>query len=178
MEFTQSLLTFAYKCFDYTMAKLDRSARAKWKEHVNKQMAMGGGKLFKYVSVDSKHHLTVGIKGGTDCDPSRFIVDEHGKWSALWNPDSSTDDDVNELMEALDKINQLADSAKTVDGIKIDFQDFKHVLKTYHKDSKGVDNWTASDLARLPYKLLMPWPYYCSTFHEFGLQLWVNQLIH
>ena len=129
---------------------MDRNARAKWKEHVNNQLELGGGSLFKYVSMREKQHLSVGISGGTECDPSRFICDEHGRWSALWYPEDTTPGDVHELIGELNKINELAKSGAEFDHVSMDFHTFKKVLKTYHKDSKGADNWTATELAKLP----------------------------
>ena len=124
MEYVQQLLTFTYSCFDQIMANIDRSARAKWKDHVNGQLAIGGGSLFKYVSMNEKSYLTVGVAGGPDCSPSKFVMDEHNKWSALWNPEDMQPAQIDELMGELNKINELDGSAKDFDGIIIDFDNF------------------------------------------------------
>ena len=111
---------------------------------------MGGGTLYKYVSMNEKQHLTVGISGGTECNPTDFIIDEHSKWSALWNPEEMQATQVEELMGELNKINDMAKSAKEFDGITLNYDDFKKVIKSYHKDSKGADNWAVTELKCIP----------------------------
>ena len=78
-------------------------------------------------------------------------------WSNLWNPKHTRPEEVQELIDAMEDLRSQAGESSPI-NVSMDL--FMHTLKTYHKDSKGADNWQVSELQSLPVSIL-------NMFHTF-----------
>ena len=80
-------------------------ARNQWKNHVQSQLAVGGGSLFKFIASQDKTHLNVSLQQmkGDNCCTEQFFQGHLETWSNLWNPKNTTPDEVNELIKEVKK---------------------------------------------------------------------------
>ena len=119
-----------------------------WISHVKSQLGKGGGSLFAYVSKQDKTHLNVNVSslGGDDYSPDRFLDKQRAEWSGLWAPDPTGNEHANVavVMSLLQKY-ALEHPAQEFEPTH-----FRKSIKTYSKDTKGCDTWTAKILKSLP----------------------------
>ena len=80
-----------------------------------------------------------------------FFQNEQKVWSGFWAPADLSQGEKDELTHDLDDLRQKALGTEVP---TVSLQEFMHSLNTYHKDSKGADNWMASELQILPAEIL------------------------
>jgi hypothetical protein len=120
-----------------------------WKEHVIKELAKGGASLFTYINKEDKEFLNVDYTNtpGTDANPEIFLDIHVAAWKPRWCPSPLSQEHLNAAahVRAFREI-----SMGNPDLVKTNPQDLKDSIKSYPKETKGVDNFTKTDFKNLP----------------------------
>ena len=119
-----------------------------WRTHVKKQLAKGGGVLFKYVSKQDKTYLSLDLSkmGGGSRNPDEVLKQQASNWRKHWGP-KPFGPEHHEVAVALTHRRKFAQDEHKP---QYSSQQFKHVITKYKKQTKGCDNWTTDILRLLP----------------------------
>ena len=119
-----------------------------WRDFVKTELWKGGGSLFKFISKLDTEFLNVDYTtgGGTDNNPSVFLKKQSEIFEPLWNPEPHS----NEHATVATHIAALRQLALEEPEPEPTPEQYKKALHNYKKDTKGGDNWTATELEGLP----------------------------
>jgi len=119
---------------------------ANWKQFVNDQLSLGGGRLFRFISKLDKAFLSVSSDThSASGDPELFLTEQSKKWSKFWHPDEETD------IELAMEFNHFWRAAQEQSqDIVFDINSLDSALKGYRKETMGSDIWKPSELRMLP----------------------------
>ena len=150
LPFLTKLVMFSHDCFSFHLNFKTNESRKNWKEYTKLELKTGGGRLFKFISKDDKSCLTVSLqmigKGFSFC-PNKIIKQQVQLWQALWDPTTNP----NKLEQVRNVLEESRIIALNSPPPVVDIESFIHTIKTYNKNSRGVDSWTCTELKPVSY---------------------------
>ena len=148
------ILVLAESYFSTSVDAVVKQVRQGWIDFVRKELASKSSSLFKYISKQDKQFLNVNFAaaGGADRNPTKFLAEQSANWAGFWAP---LHQDVGMAEQEHTHIHVLlaglrAHAMSMPPDPHITPAKFNQSLKGYHKDTRGSDNWTSTELKALP----------------------------
>ena len=106
-----------------------------WTDFVIKELAKGGGSLFKYINKEDKEFLNVDYTNvpGTDADPDIFLTQQTTQWSTKWCPHPNSEEHLKTAAHARAYREIFMANPDTTQS---EPKDLKLSIDTYPKESK------------------------------------------
>jgi len=143
---TDSILS---KLTRYLTQEAAHASMRQWAAYVKACISKGGSKLFDYISKEDKLYLSVltDTAGTYRHSPNAFLEQQAQFWEQKWHKATKhLNEDIKALLLTI--LQKASDDITTYRSFLT--QDLEQGLYGYPKDTKGIDNWTATELRGLP----------------------------